>query len=294
MASAPARVPVKKTYKLYIGGAFPRSEGGHYLVVKDHKGVFVANVCRATRKDFRMAMVAARKAQAPWAARSAFNRGQILYRMAEMLEGRAATFERGLVDMHGYSASEASAEVGASIDRLVYYAGWCDKVTQVFGNTNPVASQHFNFSFIEPTGLVAAVAPLAAPLLGLVSVLAPIICIGNAAIVMVSPDNATVAIDFAEVLATSDLPGGVANLLTVPWEEVAGYVSGHMDLDAFFGVGLAPEAQKEMQVAGAESVKRTKFVDDVSAVEWRHESRQSPYWILPFTETKTAWHPMGS
>ncbi|MCA9515171.1 MAG: aldehyde dehydrogenase family protein, partial [Myxococcales bacterium] len=251
MATAPTRVPVKKTYKLYIGGAFPRSEGGHYLVVKDHKGAFVANVCRATRKDFRGAMVAARKAQAPWAARSAFNRGQILYRMAEMLEGRAAVFERLLAELHGYSASEAQAEVGAAVDRLVYYAGWCDKVTQVFGNTNPVASQHFNFSFIEPTGVVAAVAPKTAPLLGLVSVMAPLISIGNAAIVMVTPDNAVVAIELAEALATSDLPGGVVNLLTALWEDVGSYVSGHMDLDAFFGVGLSSEEQKAIQVSAA-------------------------------------------
>ena len=287
------RLPVLKTYKLYIGGAFPRSESGRYLQARNAEGKLMANISRASRKDFRQAVVVARKAQHDWAKRSAFNRGQILYRMAEMLESRRVIFEGILAQSTGYDAAVAKAEIDAAIDRLVWYSGWCDKFHQFAGNTNPVATAHFNFSFPEPVGVVAILASKQSPLLGLVSTIAPVIAAGNTAIAIVDDPAPTVAIELAEVLATSDLPGGVVNLLTGVRSELFSQAGAHMDVDAVFAVGSDDDERKKLQVDAAESVKRTFFVDDTDPNGWLAESRQSPYWIVPFTETKTAWHPIG-
>lgn len=287
------RLSVLKTYKLYIGGAFPRSESGRYLQAKDAQGKLMANISRASRKDFRQSVVVARKAQHDWEKRSAFNRGQIVYRMAEMLESRREVFERILAQAPSYDANLAKREVDAAVDRLVWYSGWCDKYHQFAGNTNPVATAHFNFSFPEPVGVVAILASKKAPLIGLVSTLAPVIAAGNAAIAIVDDPAPTIAIELAEVFATSDLPGGVINILTGVRSELSGQLGSHMDVDAIFAVGSDSDEMKKLQVEGAESVKRTFFADDAEPVGWFADSRQSPYWILPFTETKTAWHPMG-
>lgn len=287
------RIPILKTYKLYIGGAFPRSESGRYLQAKDPKGRLMANIARASRKDFRQAVVVARKAQEGWNKKSAFNRGQILYRMAEMLEGRRGGLQAMLVEAAGYAPEAARAELDAAIDRLVWYAGWADKFHQIAGNTNPVATAHFNFSFPEAIGVVAALSSKQCPLLGIVSVMAPIIVSGNAAVIIVDDPAPMVAIELAEVLATSDLPGGVVNLLTGLRGELFGQAGAHMDVDAIFAVGSDPDEMKKLQVDAAEAVKRTFFVDDAAPAGWLDDKRQSPYWILPFVEMKTAWHPIG-
>lgn len=287
------RLTVLKTYKLYIGGAFPRSESGRYLQAKNAQGKLMANISRASRKDFRQAVVVSRKAQHDWEKRSAFNRGQILYRMAEMLESRRPIFEGMLAQAVGYDEASAKREVDTAIDRLVWYAGWCDKYHQFAGNTNPVATAHFNFSFPEPVGVVAILASKQSPLLGLISTIAPVLVGGNACIVVVDDPAPTIAIELAEVFATSDLPGGVVNLLTGVRSELFGQAGSHMDVDAIFAVGSDTDEMKKLQTDGAESVKRTFFVDDADPSGWLADNRQSPYWILPFTETKTAWHPIG-
>jgi len=287
------RIPILKTYKLYIGGAFPRSESGRYLQVKTKDGRFMANISRASRKDFRNSVVVARKAQHDWAKRSAFNRGQILYRMAEVLESRRLSFEAMLAQAAGYDETIAAQEVDAAIDRLVWYSGWCDKFHQIAGNTNPVATAHFNFSFPEAMGVVAILGSRQCSLLGLVSTIAPVILSGNTCIVVVDDPSPTVAIELAEVLATSDLPGGVVNILTGMRTELYGQAGAHMDVDAIFAVGSDTDEMKKLQVDAAESVKRTFFVDDGPPDAWLPETRQSPYWILPFVEIKTAWHPIG-
>ncbi len=253
----------------------------------------MANVCRASRKDFRDAVVAAREAQEGWASRSAFNRGQILYRMGEMLESRRETFADGLVEIAGYDRSDAGAEVDAAIDRLVWYAGWSDKFAQVFGSVNPVASSHFDFSVPEPSGVVAAFTPQTAPLLGIVSCMAPIIVPGNAVILIVDNAAPTLSIDLAEVLATSDLPGGVVNVLTGHRSELREHVGGHRDVDAILSVGASSEERTILEREGAESVTRLEFRPDRSLNEWTSGKSQSPYWILPFVEFKTTWHPVG-
>ncbi len=289
----PARLKVAKTYKLYIGGKFPRSESGRSFPFSNPKGELVAHVSHASRKDFRDAVVVARKAQHGWASRTAFNRGQILYRMAEVLESRAATFERVLTEHAGYSAADAAAEVEASVDRLVWYAGWSDKFTQLFGSTNPVASPHFNVTSPEATGVVAVFTPKNAPLLGLISSVIPVITGGNTVVAIVDSVAPTLSIELAEVLATSDLPGGVINLLTCPHAEVLGHAGGHKDVDGISFVSDDADARRDLALEAAESVKRVKFYDDVSAKDWRKDDQQSPYRILPFVEFKTAWHPMG-
>lgn len=288
------RLSVLKTYKLYINGKYPRTESGRYMTVKDHKGGFVANICHASRKDFRESVVAARGALGGWAGRTAFNRGQILYRMAEMMEARRRDFEGALVDIAGYSAKDAEAEVDASIDRLVWYAGWSDKFTQVFGSTNPVSSPHFNFTIPEPTGVITVFSPKNAPLLGLVSAIAPVIVAGNTAVLVVENDAPTVAIDFAEVLNNSDLPGGVINILTGKHDELVGHAAGHKDVDGILFFGPTPDQKRAIAVEAAETVKRVKFYDDPKAKGWRSDDQQSPYRIMPFVEFKTAWHPIGA
>lgn len=291
------RIPVRKTYKLFIGGAFPRSESGRYLPLNAAPaagGGFVANIARASRKDFKASVVAARGAQSGWSKRSAFNRGQILYRMAEMLEGKKEALVAPLVELAGYSREAAVSEVEAAIDRLVWYAGWTDKYQQVLGNTNPVATSHFNFTFPEPIGVVAILSSKTSPLLGLVSAMAPVIAAGNTCIVIVDDPAPVAAIEFAEVLATSDLPHGVVNILTGQRAELFGQAGAHMDIDAVFAIGSDEAERKKLETDGAESVKRNFFVDDASPSEWQDESRQSPYWMVPFVEFKTAWHPIGS
>ncbi len=293
MPDATARLPIQKTYKLYIGGAFPRSESGRYLQAKTAGGSFMANIAHASRKDFRDAVGAARKAQPSWAGRSAFNRGQILYRLAEMLEGRRATFEAQLVLAAGYTPDDAAAEVSASIDRVTWYSGWCDKFHQFAGNTNPVATAHFNFSFPEPQGVVALLASREAPLLGLLSGLMPIIASGNTVVAVVDNLAPTVALELAEALATSDLPGGVVNLLTGLRSELAPQAGTHQDVDGVFAIGGDVAERRQLQIDAAETVKRTFFVPDAAPAEWLRDERQSPFWILPFVEVKTAWHPIG-
>lgn len=253
----------------------------------------MANICRASRKDFRDAVVAAREAQEGWSSRSAFNRGQILYRMGEMLESRREAFVDTLVETAGYDRDEAVAEVNAAIDRLVWYAGWTDKFAQVFGTVNPVASSHFDFSVPEPTGVVAAFCSENAPLLGLVSCMAPIIVPGNAVILIVDNEAPTLALDFAEVLDTSDLPGGVVNILTGHRSELREHVGGHRDVDAILSVGGSTEERTILEREGAESVTRLEFRPDRTPAEWRSDESQSPYWITPFVEFKTTWHPVG-
>ena len=253
----------------------------------------MANICRASRKDFRDAVVEAREAQEGWSSRSAFNRGQILYRMGEMLESRRQAFADTLVEVAGYDREQAEAEVDVAIDRLVWYAGWTDKFAQVFGTVNPVASSHFDFSVPEPSGVVAAFCPGNAPLLGLVSCMAPIIVPGNAVILIVENEAPTIALDLAEVLDTSDLPGGVVNILTGHRTELREHVGGHRDVDAILSVGASTEERTVLEEEGAESVTRMEFRPDRSPADWRADDSQSPYWITPFVEFKTTWHPVG-
>jgi acyl-CoA reductase-like NAD-dependent aldehyde dehydrogenase len=293
MAKGTGRLPVSKTYKLFIGGKFPRTESGRYYQAANTNGDFVANYCRASRKDFRNSMVAARGALTSWASRNAFNRGQILYRMAEMLESRGASMREGLVNLAGYSAKDAQTELDASVDRLVWYAGWSDKFAQVYGSINPVATSHFNFTTPEPVGVVTCFVSKNSPLLGIISAMAPVIVSGNTLILIVENDAPTIAMELAEVLATSDLPGGVVNILTGTREELSSHVAGHMDVDAVASFGADVDERRQIQVLASESVKRVKFFDDPAREKWTDDENQSPYWILPFVEFKTAWHPIG-
>jgi acyl-CoA reductase-like NAD-dependent aldehyde dehydrogenase len=290
--SRATRLQVKKTYKLYIGGAFPRSESGRYDQARGPDGEVIANVCRASRKDVRDAVVAARAAQPGWAARSAYNRAQILYRMAEMLEGRAAQFESELVSM-GAEADAARTEVVAAIDRLVYYAGWCDKVQQVFSSVNPVASSHFVFSMLEPTGVVTILAPESPALLGLVSVVAPVIAGGNTCVALASRAKPLAAVTLAEVMHASDLPGGVVNLLTGRRDELRESMASHMDVDAILvcaGEGARIDDAAEIERLAVHNLKRVRFE---RRSDWLDAAAESPYSVLDFQETKTTWHPVG-
>lgn len=285
------RIDVLKTYKIYLGGNFPRTESGRYYKVYDGDEELLANACRCTRKDFRDAVVAARKALGVWKGRSAYNRGQILYRIAEMLEGRKAQFREELETL-GSKPKQAKAEVEAAIDRLIYYAGWTDKYQQVFGSINPVASSHFNFSLPDPTGVVSIVAPEEQPLLGLVSVIAPVIAGGNTCVVLASSDKPLPAISFAEVLHTSDVPGGVVNILTGYREELIDHMSSHMDVNALFYTDseVHKDYGKQIDENAALNVKRVVYepVDD-----WVEADSESPYLITHFQEIKTTWHPIG-
>ena len=287
------RVGVAKTYKLFIGGKLPRTESGRTMTARDAKGGFVANICRASRKDFRDAAQAARKAHAGWSARTAFNRGQILYRMAEMLEARAGVFEAMIQRISGRSATSAGDEVRAAVDRLVWSAGWTDKFSQVFGAVNPVATSHFNFTTPESMGVVAVFVPRQAPLLGLVTSIAPILVPGNTTIAIVDTEAPTIAIEFAEVLATSDLPGGVVNILTGTRDELTAHVGKHMDVDGVACYDPSDAERKGLGTDGAETVKRVHFFEGGDVDRMVNDDAQSPYRILPFVEFKTAWHPIG-
>ena len=282
------RVEILKTYKIYIGGQFPRTESGRYYIAVNSKGEQLANVCLSSRKDFRDAVVAARSAYKGWSARAAFNRGQILYRIAEMLEGRKAQFVEELTKQDVPKA-QAQKEVNVSIDRLLYYAGWCDKFQQIFSSVNPVASSHFNFSVPEPTGVVAAIAPQTSSLLGLVSVIAPVIAGGNAIIVLASETKPLCAVSFAEVLNSSDVPGGVVNILTGKPSELYSHFASHMDVNAIIYCENDELMQKEIQQKAAGNVKRVLFYKNVN---WLSDKAQSPYYILDVEEIKTTWHPI--
>jgi acyl-CoA reductase-like NAD-dependent aldehyde dehydrogenase len=283
------RVSVKKTFKLYIGGKFPRSESGRFFKFNDAEGNLITNVCRGSKKDFRDAVVAARKVQHDWAARTAYNKGQILYRIAETLEGRKSQFVETLV-LQGCRRSDAVDEVDAAIDRLVYYAGWSDKYQQIFSSVNPVESSHFNFSFPEPTGVVSVLAPQEDGLLGLLSVIAPVIVGGNTCIVLSSEKYPLTAIELAEVMHASDLPGGVVNLLTGFEKELVASFSNHMDVNAICYCGKDAGYIKSIRENASLNVKR---VIHYQPDNWNSAQSFSPYHILDFQEIKTTWHPVG-
>ena len=282
------RLEVLKTYKIYIGGQFPRTESGRYYVPINAAGNKLANVCLSSRKDFRDAVVAARGAFGGWSGRAAFNRGQILYRIAEMLEGRKAQFIDELMKQDSTKV-QAEKEVDLCVDRLIYYSGWCDKFQQVFSSVNPVASSHFNFSVPEPTGVVAAIAPQNDSLLGLVSVIAPIIAGGNTCIVLASATKPLCAVTFAEVLNSSDLPGGVVNILTGKVAELVPYFADHMDVNATVYCESDLATQKMIKEKSALNVKRIVLNDKV---KWADATGQSPYFIMDLQEIKTTWHPI--
>ncbi|MDQ3480811.1 MAG: aldehyde dehydrogenase family protein [Actinomycetota bacterium] len=287
----PSRLDVRKTSKLYIGGGFPRSESGRSYAVSDSRGRFLANASRASRKDARDAVVAARKAFAGWSAKTAYNRGQVVYRIAEVLEGRHAQFVDEVGRAEALSSKAASALVDASVDRLVWYAGWADKVAQVVGSTNPVAGPYFDFSIPEPTGVVAIVAPQESSLLGLVSVVAPAVVTGNTCVVMTSYERPLPAIALAEVLATSDVPGGVVNLLTGDPTEVAPWIASHMDVNAIDLSGVSDQQlATDLQVAAADNLKRI-MRPDARELDWNADPGTGR--LTAFLETKTVWHPIG-
>jgi acyl-CoA reductase-like NAD-dependent aldehyde dehydrogenase len=283
-----SRIDVRKTYKLYIGGAFPRSESGRSYVVNDAKGAFLANASHASRKDARDAVKAARAAFGGWSGRTAYNRGQVVYRIAEVLEDRRDQFEAELRRSEGITAAKARTFVDAAVDRLVWYAGWADKIAQVTGSANAVAGPYFNHSAPEPSGVVAVVAP-PGPLLGLVSVVAPVIVTGNTAVIVASEPHPLPAIDLAEVMATSDVPGGVVNILTGPQAEIAPWLASHMDVNGIDLTGVAdPELARSLEVEAAANLKRVRRpgVEDLLAPPGLDR-------MTDFLETKTVWHPMG-
>ncbi|MGA9077043.1 MAG: aldehyde dehydrogenase family protein [Acidimicrobiales bacterium] len=288
---AERRVPVKKTHKLYIGGAFPRSESGRSYVVSTPGGEFLANAALGSRKDVRDAVVAARAAQSGWAGATAYNRGQVLYRVAEILEDRRSQFVAAVAAGEGLDADGAAAAVDAAVDRWVWYAGWCDKVAQVAGSSNPVAGPYFNFSIPEPTGVVGVLAPARSSLLGLVSVLAPVLVTGNTAVVIASETRPVPAVVLGEVLATSDLPGGVVNIVTGRAAEIAATLAAHRDVDALDLAGAPAELAAELARAAAVNVKRV-LAAPPDEPDWTEPP--TPRRILAFVETKTVWHPVGT
>jgi acyl-CoA reductase-like NAD-dependent aldehyde dehydrogenase len=286
-----ARLDVRKTYKLYVGGAFPRSESGRSYEIVDTKGAFLANAAQASRKDARDAVVAARSALSGWSGATAYNRGQVLYRVAEMLEGRREQFATEVAAAEGVTRAAADRLVGAAIDRWVWYAGWSDKIAQIDGASNPVAGPYFNFSVPEPTGVVAVLAPQASSLLGLVSVVAPVIVSGNTAVVVAAQERPLPAISLSEVLATSDLPGGVVNILTGYTAELAPILAAHLDVNALDATGAGDATlAASLEVEAAENVKRVGRAPRREP-DWTEEP--DPRRILSFCEIKTVWHPIG-
>ncbi|HSY43983.1 MAG TPA: aldehyde dehydrogenase family protein [Candidatus Acidoferrum sp.] len=286
------RLDVKKTYKLYIGGKFPRSESGRYLPAKSANGKHLDNFAHASRKDFRDAVTAARSAFDGWAKATAYNRGQILYRAAEMLQNRAGELINEISRSTGVTMGKAKQEVALAIDRLVHFAGWTDKYAQVFGSVNPVASSHFNFTTPEPTGVVVVLAPEEPSLLALVSLLAPVILSGNTVIAIPSEKFPLPAATFAEILATSDLPGGVVNILTGKRAELAPHIATHMDVNAIADGAGAPDLSAKLQAGTATNLKRYSN-HSLTVAEWFTTKPENPYWILDTVEFKTAWHPIG-
>jgi acyl-CoA reductase-like NAD-dependent aldehyde dehydrogenase len=279
---------VRKTYKLAIGGAFPRSESGRSYPVYDSAGELLAHAAQASRKDVRDAVVAARKALPGWSGATAYNRGQVIYRVAEMLDGRREQFAAEVAAAEGSSLADALELVGAAIDRIVWYAGWADKFAQVAGSANPIAGPYFNFSIPEPTGVVAIMAPQESSLLGFISVLAPVLCTGNSAVVVTSQTRPLPAVSLSEVLATSDLPGGVANVLTGFTAELGPWLASHRDVNAIDLTGVAPGERVALQRAAADNVKRVYAPGEVDIADPPGTER-----LTAFVETKTVWHPIG-
>ncbi len=282
------RLEVLKTYKIYIGGQFPRTESGRTYLACSPKGEPLANMCLSSRKDFRDAVGSARGAFGGWSGRAAFNRGQILYRIAEMLEGRKAQFVDELIKQ-GATKANADNEVNQSIDRLIYYSGWCDKYQQIFSSVNPVASSHFNFSVVEPMGVVAAIAPQEFSLIGLVSLIAPIIAGGNTCVLLASEKKPLCAVTFAEVLNSSDLSGGVVNILTGKVSELLPFFADHMDVNATCFCESDEAAKKLIKEKASLNVKRVIIYE---SKKWNSDESQSPYFINDFQEVKTTWHPI--
>jgi acyl-CoA reductase-like NAD-dependent aldehyde dehydrogenase len=282
-----SRIEVLKTYKIFIGGQFPRTESGRYYTPLDSKGKALANICLSSRKDVRNAVVAARKAFGPWSERSAFNRGQILYRIAEMLEGRQAQFVDELM-RQGSSKVAATNEVNLSIDRIVYYAGWCDKYNQVVSSVNPVSSSHFNFSSLEPMGVVGVVAEQSTSLIGLVSLILPAICGGNSTVVLASEKLPLCAVTFSEVIHSSDVPAGVINILTGSPEEMAPILASHMDVNALITSNLETKLSNKLSLLSVDNLKR-KFDYEVN---WVEKDKQALHYISDLQELKTTWHPI--
>jgi len=280
------RIEVVKTYKIYSGGAFPRTESGRYYIAKNPQGEPIANMCRSSRKDVRNAVVSARKALGKWSGKTAFNRSQVLYRIAEVMEGRKNQFVEELI-LQGNSKSAALKEVEASIDRIVYYAGWCDKFTQIGSSVNPVSSSHFNFSTYEPVGLVGIIAPQETSLIGLISLLMPVIGGGNSCVVLASEKLPLCAITFSEVLHASDVPGGVVNILTGHLSELLTPLTSHMDVNAIAYSGLS-ELKKEISLNGVENLKRVFGYE----ANWKDVTIQGHHFITDFQELKTTWHPI--
>lgn len=278
-------VPVNKTYKLFINGQFPRTESGRYVVVNGADGQFLANVCVASRKDFRNAAVAARAAQQAWQDRSAYNRSQIVYRIAEMLQQKEALFTHEMFQM-GYSRQRAKKEFDAAVNLIVHYAGWCDKYVQVYSSVNPVASSHFNFSVPEPTGLVAAMAANSTALIGLIQAIIPPVCGGNSVVALASESYPLCAVTIGEVLATSDLPAGVINILTGKRSELGRHFASHMDVNAMTMWDASLSDRMELVPLSAENVKRTFFYESKEIVAG------SPDFIMDLQEIKTTWHPI--
>jgi acyl-CoA reductase-like NAD-dependent aldehyde dehydrogenase len=287
-----ARVDVRKTYKLYVGGAFPRSESGRSYVVNDSKGRFLANASSASRKDARDAVQAARKAFGGWAARTPYNRGQVVYRVAEVLESRHAQFVEEVQRSEGLTKKQSEAAVELSVDRLVWYAGWADKIAQVVGASNPVAAPYFNFSLPEPTGVVAVVAPQRSSLLGLVSVVAPVIVTGNTAVVATSHERPLPAVTLSEVLATSDVPGGVVNILTGSVSDTVPTLASHLDVNAIDLTGISGDhdTARNLEIEAAENLKRVLRAP-ATEPDWTLEPGLER--LTTFLETKTVWHPVG-
>jgi len=290
------RLSVLKTYKLFINGEFPRTESGRAYQITASDGTLLANACRGTRKDIREAVRAARKAQPGWAGRTAFNRSQILYRIAEVMEGRHDQFVAEVMAAEGLSRRVATRTVNAAIDRWVWYAGWADKFVQVLGNVNPVAGPYFNFSIPEPTGVVGVVAPEESSLIGLVSRLAPVIVSGNTAVVLASESRPLPSVSLAEVFATADVPAGVINVITGLRRELVTHLAGHMDVNGLDAFGLAAAELTAVEELATENVKRVSRppATGLDGYNWLRPAAQSPYLIGDFVEIKTVWHPIGA
>jgi len=298
VATQAARIDVRKTYKIYIGGAFPRSESGRSYVVSAANGEPIANAVRASRKDLREAVRAARKASQPWADKTAMNRGQVLYRVAELMEGRRDQFVAEVASAEGLRGGRAETVVDRAIDRWVWYAGWADKISQVLGSANPVAAPYFNFTIPEPTGVVGIVAPETSSLLGLVSRLAPPLVAGNAVVVLASETRPLPAVTLSEVLATSDVPGGVVNLLTGLKTELVPVLAAHVDVDSLDVWGVPPDLRTEVELLASEEIKRIARrpagVTDAK-FDWLDDrAAERPEWIAAWLEMKTVWHPIGT
>ncbi len=282
-----SRIEILKTYKIYIGGKFPRTESGRFYTPQVN-GKSIGNICLSSRKDVRNAIVAARSAFGKWSTATAYNRSQVLYRIAEMLEGRKAQFIEEIIQQ-GASKKEAEKEVLASIDRIIYYAGWCDKHSQLFSSVNPVATSHFNFTAPNPTGVVSIFAPEENSLIGLVSVIMPVIASGNTCVVLASENMPLCAVTFAEVVNSSDVPGGVINILTGKRNELLEHMSSHMDVNAFFYTGTDKKEIKDIQTLAVNNLKRVRVKDFTNPYSVDHET---PYYIEDFLEMKTTWHPV--